>query len=62
MAPARSLEEMERIVFNDYLDAGICAFFMLIVVALVFFGIRAIRGGQTVTVDATPSARTQPAE
>jgi carbon starvation protein len=62
MAPAKSIEEMQRIVFNDYLDAGICAFFMLIVVALVFFGIRAIRGGQTVTVDATPSARTQAAE
>jgi carbon starvation protein len=63
MAPAKSIEEMQRIVFNDYLDAGICAFFMLIVVALVFFGIRAIRGGQGVTVDATPrAARTQPAE
>ncbi|MGE3334558.1 MAG: carbon starvation CstA family protein [Rhodospirillaceae bacterium] len=63
MAPAKSIEEMQRIVFNDYLDAGICAFFMLIVVALVFFGIRAIRGGQGVTVDATPSAaRTQAAE
>lgn len=63
MAPAKSIEEMQRIVFNDYLDAGICAFFMLIVVALFFFGIRAIRGGQGVTVDATPSAaRTQAAE
>ncbi|MCA0200217.1 MAG: carbon starvation protein A, partial [Proteobacteria bacterium] len=63
MAPAKSIEEMQRIVFNDYLDAGICAFFMLIVVALVFFGIRAIRGGQGVTVDATPgTARTQAAE
>ena len=60
IAPTRSIEEMERVLFNDYLDAGICAFFMMIVVALVFFGIRAIRGGKTVTVDATPS--TQPAE
>jgi carbon starvation protein len=60
MAPARSIAEMERIVFNDYLNAGICAFFMMIVVALVFFGIRAIRGGQGIPVHT--ETRAQPAE
>jgi carbon starvation protein len=60
--PTRSIEEMERVLFNDYLDAGICAFFMLIVIALVFFGIRAIRGGQGVAVRADHTPLRQPAE
>ena len=58
MAPARSIAEMQRVVFNDYLDAVVCAFYIAIVVALVLFGIRAIRGGQGVAVH----AQTQPAE
>jgi len=58
IAPARSLAEMQRVVFNDYLDAVVCAFYIAIVVALVLFGIRAIRGGQGAPVH----AQTQPAE
>ncbi|MCY1043131.1 carbon starvation protein A [Corallococcus sp. bb12-1] len=42
IAPAKSLEEMERIIFNDYLDAALTAFFMVVVVATILFGVRAI--------------------
>ncbi|WP_164018476.1 carbon starvation CstA family protein [Pyxidicoccus trucidator] len=41
MAPAKSVEEMERIISNDYLDATLTALFMLLVVATVLFGLRA---------------------
>ncbi|MDB5849122.1 MAG: carbon starvation protein [Rhodoferax sp.] len=41
LAPAKSLDQMQRIVFNDYLDAGLCVFFMFVVVSIAGFGIRA---------------------
>ncbi|MFZ4285531.1 carbon starvation CstA family protein [Variovorax sp. HJSM1_2] len=41
LAPAKSLDQMQRIIFNDYLDAGLCLFFMFVVVSIVAFGIRA---------------------
>jgi carbon starvation protein CstA len=41
LAPAKSLAEMQRIVFNNWLDAGLCALFMAVVVAMVAFGLRA---------------------
>ncbi|OJT26113.1 carbon starvation protein A [Archangium sp. Cb G35] len=41
LAPAKSLEEMERVVTNDYVDATLTVFFMLLVVATVAFGVRA---------------------
>ncbi|WNG59887.1 carbon starvation protein A [Archangium gephyra] len=41
LAPAKTLEEMERVVTNDYVDATLTVFFMLLVVATVAFGVRA---------------------
>jgi carbon starvation protein CstA len=41
LAPAKTLDEMRRVVFNDYLDAGLCVFFMFVVVSIAAFGIRA---------------------
>jgi carbon starvation protein len=60
MAPARTIEQMQSIVFNDYLNSVVCAFYVAIVIALVLFGIRAMRGGQGVA--ASTHARVQPAE
>jgi carbon starvation protein len=42
-APARLMTEMARIVFNDRLDAALCAVFMAVVVATALFGRAAIR-------------------
>ncbi|MES3023873.1 MAG: carbon starvation CstA family protein [Pseudomonadota bacterium] len=42
LAPAKSVEQMERIIFNDYLDASLAAFFMLVVVAILIYGVRTI--------------------
>ncbi|WP_301340490.1 carbon starvation CstA family protein, partial [Corallococcus exercitus] len=41
IAPAKSVEEMEAIIRNDYLDAALTVFFMIVVVATVLFGVRA---------------------
>jgi carbon starvation protein CstA len=41
LAPAKSLDEMSRVVFNDYIDASLAAVFALIVVAMVVFGVSA---------------------
>ena len=32
---------MHRIIFNNYLDAGLCALFVAVVVAMVGFGLAA---------------------
>jgi carbon starvation protein len=41
--PAKTLEEMSRIIFNDYVDAALAALFAAIVVASVFYGFVSIR-------------------
>jgi carbon starvation protein len=42
LAPAKSLDEMRRVLFNDYVDATLCAIFMLVVLSIAVFGIRSI--------------------
>ena len=43
LAPAKTLGEMRRIVFNDYIDASLAAVFVLVVVATVIYGLISIR-------------------
>lgn len=42
LAPAKDMAQMGRIVFNDYVDATLCAAFMVVVVAMLVFGARSI--------------------
>jgi carbon starvation protein len=42
LAPARDAAEMQRIVTNNYVDAGLTALFMLLVLAMAAFGLRTI--------------------
>jgi carbon starvation protein len=42
LAPAKSLDEMRRIIFNDYVDATLAGFFMVVVLAVLFYGIRTV--------------------
>jgi carbon starvation protein len=39
IAPAKSIAEMQRVAFNNYLDAVVCAFFVLLVLAMCFFAL-----------------------
>jgi carbon starvation protein len=40
LAPAKSLAEMQRIIVNDRVDATLAGLFMLVVVAMIVFGLR----------------------
>src|SRR5262252_3438431 len=42
LAPAKSAEEMSRIVFNDRLDAALCVLFMLVVVSVLYYSVRSV--------------------
>jgi carbon starvation protein len=39
LAPAKTLAEMRRVVFNDYVDATLAALFVFVVVATVVYGL-----------------------
>lgn len=57
LAPAKSVEQMQQVIFNDYVDAGLAAMFMLVLISVLVFGIRTVlqarRSGQ-VSVAETP--------
>ncbi|WP_288414382.1 carbon starvation CstA family protein, partial [uncultured Novosphingobium sp.] len=40
IAPAKSAAEMASIVFNDRIDAALCAVFLFVVLAILFFAVR----------------------
>jgi carbon starvation protein len=48
---------MQRIIFNNQLDAALTAMFMLLVVATVIFGVRAIMQARAA---AQPTANEEP--
>jgi carbon starvation protein len=43
LAPAKTMAEMQRVIANDYVDATLCALFVMVVLAMVFYGVIAIR-------------------
>ena len=57
LAPAKSVAQMRQIIFNDYLDAGLAAFFVVVVVSVLFFGIRTILKARA---DSKPSTKETP--
>ena len=57
MAPAKTTEAMSRIIFNDRLDAALCALFMVVVLCILYYSIRSIiaaRSANRPTVHETP--------
>jgi len=40
LAPAKTMAEMGRIVFNDRIDAGLCAIFLGVVLAILVYAVR----------------------
>jgi carbon starvation protein len=43
LAPAKTVEEMNRIIFNDYVDAVLCGLFIAVVLSMVVYGVLAVR-------------------
>jgi len=59
LAPAKTPEAMSRIIFNDRLDAALCVLFMLVVVSVLFYSVRAVlqaRASREPTAHETPFA------
>ncbi|MFC0202890.1 carbon starvation CstA family protein [Novosphingobium soli] len=59
LAPAKTMAQMERVIFNDRVDAALVALFLAVVVALLVFAIRtciAARRSAAPTAHEIPSA------
>jgi carbon starvation protein CstA len=42
LKPAKTLDEMQTIVFSNYVDAVLCGFFMIVMIVMIFGTIRAL--------------------
>ena len=58
LAPAKTMVEMQRIVFNDYVDATLTAMFIAVVLAMMVFGVSVARRAWSLR---WPSAKEAPA-
>lgn len=58
LAPAKTLAEMQQIVFNDYVDATLTALFVAVVLAMAVFGLQVARRALAVR---WPTAKETPA-
>jgi carbon starvation protein len=59
IAPAKTPEAMSRIVFNNRLDAVLCALFMFVVISVLVYSIKSVlqaRAARKPTVNETPYA------
>ena len=58
LAPAKSIAEMQRVAFNNYLDAVVCGVFVLLVLAMCWYTIkicrRALRQAQPTAKEIPP--------
>jgi len=57
LAPAKTTEAMSRIVFNNRLDAALCALFMFVVISILVYSVRSVlkaRAERRPTVAETP--------
>ncbi len=43
LAPAKSLAQMQQVIFNDYVDTALCAIFLALVLSMLAFGLASIR-------------------
>lgn len=42
LAPAKSIEQMQQVIFNDYVNASLAGMFMLVLISMLLFGIRTV--------------------
>ena len=54
LGPAVSMDQMRQLVFNDYVDATMCAIFLAVVVLIAGFGLRQIMSDSGRLPDAQP--------
>ena len=59
LAPAKSIEQMQQVIFNDYVNASLAALFMLVLTSMLLFGIRAVHQARAIHY---PTVREAPFE
>ncbi|ABB74566.1 carbon starvation CstA family protein [Nitrosospira multiformis] len=59
LAPAKSIGQMQQVIFNDYINASLAALFMLVLISMLAFGIRTVLRARAL---GTPTARETPCE
>jgi carbon starvation protein len=42
LAPAKSIEQMQQVIFNDYVNTLLAALFMAVLISMLFFGVRTV--------------------
>lgn len=57
LAPAKTIEQMERIIFNDYVNATLAGFFIFVVLAVLLYGVRTVMAARASSV---PTAKETP--
>ncbi|OEZ98147.1 carbon starvation CstA family protein [Duganella sp. HH101] len=57
LAPAKSVAQMQQVIFNDYLDASLAGFFVIVVLSVLVFGIRTLLAARAA---AQPTAKESP--
>ncbi|MBA5690288.1 carbon starvation CstA family protein [Rugamonas apoptosis] len=57
LAPAKSVAQMQQVIFNDYLDASLAGFFMVVVLSVLVFGVRTVLAARAT---AHPSTQESP--
>ena len=57
LAPAKSVAQMQQVIFNDYLDASLAGFFVVVVLSVLVFGIRTVLVARAA---AQPTAKESP--
>jgi carbon starvation protein len=57
LAPAKTIEQMERIIFNDYVNATLAGFFMFVVLAVLVYGVRTVMAARA---SSSPTAKETP--
>ncbi|TCW82742.1 carbon starvation protein A [Burkholderia sp. SRS-46] len=59
LAPAKSIAQMKRIIFNDYVDAALAGLFIFVVISIAVYGVLAILRARR---EAKPTVRETPYE
>jgi len=59
LAPAKSIGQMQQVIFNDYVNASLAALFMLVLISMLVFGARTVMQARAAR---EPSARETPFE
>ena len=53
LAPAKSINEMQRVIFNDYVDVSLCIIYIVLVLTMLVFALLAIRDARASAVATT---------